>query len=366
MNDSTNHVDASGNPKATSVPISEFCCRLVEQNREALNHRYLQRRAQGAKLEDSGWLFHLRKRILPIVDSVAAVLPEGCTRTLNDLYDVSLDLFAVGHFSESTGLLPQALSQLWELTLPRLAKQLARDPRRVSGSLSNAVLSIAQSHPESVDRWLKTLNRAGPLANTVDQLLQIGQVAAWSAGFPEYRTAAVRMAQTLPVEIVRSMFQLPQSLNDSNITDLLARLQADPWAFRSETTVNSPEVVRVGSCGAFRGFGGVFLEPPRVFLSDQQLMATDNHSIWQVIADSFGQSFHRVDTTADVSRRKPEKSVPQIDAYGLVSWNRNSLSCPDLANSTSQAFDGKTLAITLRNSFQLFLIAAPQSSKESA
>lgn len=366
MTDSTSHVDVVGTAQRLNVPISDFCCRLLEQNREALNQRYLQRRAQGAKLEDSSWLFHLRQRILPIVDTVAAVLPEGCTRTLNDLYDVSLDLFAVGHFSESTGILPQALSQLWELTLPRFAKQMARDPRRVSGSLSNAVLSIAQSHPESVDRWLKTLNRAGPLANTVDQLLQIGQVAAWSAGYPEYRAAAVKLAQSLPVEVVRSIFEFPASLSDTDVSELLGQWLVDPWAYRSETTVNSPAIVRVGSCGAFRGFGGVFLEPPQVFLSGKQLMATDNHSVWQVIADSFGQSFHRVDTTADVSRRKAAKSVPQVDAHGLVSWNGRTLSCPDLANSTSQAFDGKTLAVTIRNSFHLFLIAAPQSSKESA
>lgn len=367
MTDSNNHVDASGSPNPASVPISELCCRLLEQNREALNHRYLQRRAQGAKLEDDSWLVHLRQRVLPIVEAVAAILPEGCNRTLNDLYDVSLDLFAVGHFSESTGILPRALSQLWEFTLPRLATQLARDPRRVSGSLSNAVLSIAQSHPESVDRWLNALNRAGPIARTVDQLLHIGQIAAWSAGYPEYRTAAVKLAQSMPVEIVRSICQLPQSLNDSGVSDLLGRWLVDPWANRLETTVNSPTIVRVGNCGAFRGFGGVFLEPPRVYLSGQRLMATDNHSVWQVIADNFGQSFHRVDTTADVSRRKPAKSVPQIDALGLVSWHSHTLPCPDLANSTSQAFDGKTLAVTLRNSFHLFLIAAPEAlSGESA
>lgn len=360
MTDSTSRVDSVSTSQRSSVPVSEFCCRLIEQNREALNHRYLQRRAQGAKLEDSSWLFHLRQRILPIVEAVATVLPEGCNRTLNDLYDVSLDLFAVGHFSESTGILARALSQLWEFTLPRLAKQLARDPRRVSGSLSNAVLSIAQSHPESVDRWLTTLNRAGPLANTVDQLLQIGQVAAWSAGYPEYRTAAVKLAQSLTVETVRSIFQCPASISDPEFTELLGRWLVDPWA-SAETTVNSPTIVCVGCCGAFRGFGGVFLEPPRVFLAGQQLMATDNHSVWQVVADCFGQSFHRVDTTADLSRRKPAKSVPQIDALGLVSWHHHSLSCPDLANSTSQAFDGKTLAVTLRNSFHLFLIAAPKA-----
>ncbi len=365
MTDSTKHIDAAGYSQSSSVPISELCCRLLEQNREALNHRYLQRRAQGARLEDSNWLFHLRQRILPIVDAVAVILPEGCTRTLNDLYDVSLDLFAVGHFSESTGLLPRALSQLWELTLPRLAKQLARDPRRVSGSLSNAVLSIAQSHPESVDRWLNTLNRAGTLANTVDQLLQIGQVAAWTAGYPEYRTAAVKLAQSLPVEISRTLFQFPASLSDNDVSELLGRCLVDPWAYRLENSMSPPAIVRVGSCGAFRGFGGVFLEPPRVFLSERQLMATDNHSVWQVVADCFGNSFHRVETTAEIAGRKPAKSVPQVDTYGTVSWSKHSLSCPDLANSTSQAFDGQTLAVTLRNSFHLFLIAAPDIAKET-
>ena len=366
MTSSTNQVGSSGTTQSASVPISELGCKLLEQNRESLNQRYLQRRAQGAKLEDIGWLFHLRHRVLPIVEAVALVLPEGCTRTLNDLYDVSLDLFAVGHFSETTGLLPQALSQLWEFTLPRLAKQLARDPRRVTGSLSNAVLSIAQSRPESVERWLSALNRAGPLTTSVEQLLQIGKVSAWYAGYPEYRTMAVELAQSLPAEIVKPLFQLPASLRDNDVSELLVRWQADPWACRLETIANSSAIARVSSCGDFRGFGGVFLQPPQVFLSEQQLMATDNHSVWQVIADSFGQTFHRVDLMADVSRRKPRKGVPQIDAHGLVTWSGHTLSCPELANSTSQAFDGRTLAVTLRNSFHLFLIAAPKISKAVA
>ncbi len=88
---------------------------------------------------------------------------------------------------------------------------------------------------------LNTLNRAGTLAATVDQLLQIGQVAAWTAGYPEYRTAAVKLAQSLPLEISRSILQIPASLSDADVLDLLGRCLVDPWAYRFEMSM-SPQL----------------------------------------------------------------------------------------------------------------------------
>lgn len=343
----------------TSLEISAVCRQLLDENRERLNAGFLQRKRAGAKLDREAWLGHLQKRVLPLVDRIHEALPERGNRALNELYDVSLDLFVGGHFAETTGLLPRVLAQLWEQTLPRLAPLIARDPRRVSGSLSNAVLAIAQAQPMAVQRWLTKLDDVGASAESVEQLLNVGQVAAWVAGLPQYRLSAVGLAQQLPPGLVRTLLDLPASAGAPDIQLLLRRFLTDGWTDGRDLPVASlgARVEQVACCGDFRGFGGQFLYPPQVFLDGNQLYVTDTHQVWQLQADRFGHALHRSDIVAKINKRKPTKEIPQIDNQGVVHWHSEQVSFPHLQPLTSQAFDGRTLAVTLADSFRIYLIA---------
>lgn len=340
------------------MPITDNNRRLLEENRQSLNQRFFKRQASGAKIESDAWLSHLRTHVLPLVDEVQKTLPERCHGVLNQLYDVSLDLFSVGHFGETTGVLPSALNRLWTQVLPQLATWIARDARRVTGSLSNAVLAIAQARAESATLWLNMLITVGSKAESVEQLLQIAQVAAWVSGLPEYRTAAVDLATRLPVDQLRCLLNISDNIPDSQINSILTRWRSYAWVESEEVCARS-NIQQVSACGAFSGFGGPFPYPPRVFTHDQQLFASDGQQVWHVLADRFGQSFHRLGLSASYNSPPINRHQPQIDADGRIQWENETIQLPELSNSTSQAFFSQTLAVTLPNSFHIFLLARP-------
>lgn len=334
---------------------------LLSEHREVLNARFRQRQKQGAKIAPEAWLTHLRQRVLPLVLTVKVVLPERCNLVLNELYDVSLELFSTGHFAETTGVLHQGLAHLWEHTLLRFPMLLARDPRRIVGSLSNALLFIAQNTPAAVEPWLARMEAAGPSASSVDQLLQIGKVAAWLAGLPEYRASAMALARKLPAAILRPLLELNETTDDGHLVALFDKWEADPWAELNVNHEARSTIRQVAMCGAFRGFGGLFLVPPHVFCSDGQLFATDDECVWLLQADRFGQSFHRSEVRPPSAKKNRERTAAQIDPKGKITWQQDSLDLPEFVKSSSQAFDGTTMAVTLPSSFHLYLFARPTS-----
>ncbi|MBL8853478.1 MAG: hypothetical protein JNK57_05840 [Planctomycetaceae bacterium] len=337
--------------------ISEIGQTLLEENRDSLNERFRKSRAQGSKLDSAEWLDHVRRRILPIVDRVHVQLPERANRVLNELYDVSLELFSAGCFAETSGQVSVSLGQLWESSIPALAGIVARDPRRVAGSLSNAVVTLALAPSSVLPRWLQLITAAGPQCESVEQLLRVGSVAAWLAGLPEYRAAALRHGRLLPARLVRELLRLRAGTVDREVSAVLDAFEQDPWGNLSLSTSGNSTIRLVATCGAFRGFSGLFLYPPRVSCENQSLFVGDSINRWQISADAFGQSFHRADGSQAVSPAAKVSNVVKIDAKGLVTWGHQQQSFPELADCSSQAFDGRTLAVTLPNSFHVYLLA---------
>jgi hypothetical protein len=130
------------------------------------------------------------------------------------------------------------------------------------------------------------------------------------------------------------------------------------WRTLDQPLLNaSATCQQVAVCGAFRGWGGTFSHPPQVFVVDQQIYATDSQQVWRLQADLFGTALLRCDVSAKINRRKPARDVPQIDDDGHVHWRTETKSFPHLAMPTSQACDGQTLAVTLADSFHVYLIA---------
>ena len=104
------------------------------------------------------------------------------------------------------------------------------------------------------------------------------------------------------------------------------------------------------------------LAPPRVALRDGKLFLTDQQNVWQLIADRFGWVQQRVDMppkqfSAPPSKFKPHSVQPHVDQQGTIHWEQQQLSVPEMAQPTSYACDGDTLAVTIATSFHVFLFA---------
>lgn len=341
------------------MEIDTSILKLLELNRDSLNARFHQRRQLGIALESDVWMHHLQTRVLPLVDQIRQALPGQTNRALNELYDVALDLHGVCSVSENSGYLPQLLNQLWESILPRLVRILARDPRRVAGSMSNAIVTLARSRREIAESWLESMGMIGPQAESVEQLLRLGLVVAWHSGMPAYRNGAIDVARQLPPELVTALLGIPTSSDGARVLSILDRLSTDRWSVALDlaTTAEQEYLEQVCVCGAFRGFGGDFLSPPRVFAGEGRLYVTDNQSVWWIIADRYGWMLSRCEVHESSSPMKSDFGQPRIDSNGEVHWGRASGLFPHLANPASHAFTDDTLAVTLVDSFKVTLIA---------
>jgi hypothetical protein len=339
--------------KATLSPSVKT---LLAELRERVNIKYRQRVALGAKIDGPSWLRYVEQYIAPVVEVVHASNPDRSKETLLALYDVGLDLSALGHFNEVGGSL--RVIELWRDAFPAIAPIVSLNPRMVIGSLSNAVLYLNQWSSNKTESWLNMLQRLGPACQSADQLLNLGKFLGWTSGFAHMRQAALKIADALPAELLRSVLAIPGSVAESTVRDLIRDLATNPWANLSDQT-RTPTITEVRRCGNFRGLDGEFLRPPKSYVSDGRIHITDGHQRWQLHADRFGYTLYRVDNNDTSSSIL--KNSPNIASDGAIKWDKLKSHRPDLSQSSSQSFDGTTLAVTIPTSYHVFLFARQAS-----
>ena len=99
------------------------------------------------------------------------------------------------------------------------------------------------------------------------------------------------------------------------------------------------------------------VKPPTVATIDGKLMVSDGHQVWQIFADQFGSIIQRVAAEPFQGNGTRIKSSPYVSADGTIHWDGKKTTRSDMARSSSFAFDGMTLAVTVPNSFHVYLFA---------
>jgi hypothetical protein len=328
---------------------------VLEQDRESLNQRFQLRQRAGAKIDAMAFQRHLRTAVNELVGAVAAVHVERVRAVVNALFDVSLDLFSAGLLG------PEArhpyVAAEWRDVLPQAVALLARDPVRVAGCASNAVDHLTAQAAGRPTEWIAVMGRLAPHCDGVPQWLAAGKVAAWQAGLVQYRSAALGIARELPSKTLALLFDVPNDTAEADMRQRLDRLESDRW-YSPHTRPDAEQSLRVvRTTGGFRGFGGPCVRPPTVTLQGDRLLVSDGDTAWALLADAFGELWHRMpgSTASPTAGRHSPTTV--IDATGRVSWDGRQERFEELADASSFACDGQTLAVTLPTSHHLFLVA---------
>lgn len=336
---------------SVKTPLAPVVKQLLTEMREQLNSQYRQRVALGARIDAAGWLEYVGSCIAPTVERVHALSPDRSKETLHALYDIGLDLFVLGHFSDTGKSI--RLLELWQDTFPKLATVLGQSPRTIIGSLSNAVLYLNQWSDAKTARWITMIGTHGPSCENSTQLLSCGKFLAWIAGLAHLRSAAVDIASQLPLSVLRSTLGLSASVSEPETLAYLANLATNPWALPT----SERGIQEVARCGNFRGLGGTFIHPPRLFLNDGVTHLTDGTRQWRLHADRFGYTFFSSESAATTHLASKKQRVPKIASNGTIHWGTEQLHRPDLNGLSSQSFDGTTLSVTIPNSYHVYLFA---------
>ena len=343
-------------------PLHPAFVAALEADREALNQRFRAQSLQGPPLDASAFFEHLVHRVEPLVAATHAHFPERSRSVTTELYGVSLDLFRAGYWGQESRL--PALNQLWEQTLPKLAPLVAREPNRVVGALSNALIHVTQQKDAQAHDWLARLSSLGGQCHSVNELLAVTMVLAWRCGMAQLRDGALERLERLPADLAASCMSETEAIDESTWQATLERLRRDRWSDTRDPQA-SPLPVLAKHVGAFRGFGGSFTRPPIVFLHQTHLMVTDQTTVWRLFADTYGWHLQRQGNADEFAPPdlSPSKRVAVTDAEpvfgsdGRLRWNGHEQRFAYLAGASSHAFDGQTLAVTLPTSFHLFVVA---------
>jgi hypothetical protein len=338
-----------------NAEIHPALAEALRADRESLNQRFAMRQRVGARIDEMAFQEHLRTTVNDLVHSVAKAQPERVRAVVNSLFDVSLDLFAAGLLGAKTK--HPHVNTAWRELLPRAARLLAREPTRIAGAVSNAVDHLAAHTSARPVEWIDGMGKLAPHCDSVTMLLDAGKVLAWRAGLVQYRTGALVIARALPWKLAARCFDVLNEVAESDWTRQLEQLESDRWYSpaigATQGGSRSPRIVR--TTGGFRGFGGPCTRLPTVTANDAGIFVADGDNAWQLFADTFGTLWHRVPSTlANGSASKPPRV--KIDARGNVTWD-GTHAFAELAEASSFASDGQTLAVTLPTSYQVFLLA---------
>jgi hypothetical protein len=342
---------APSGPRLTAGPLAD----ALKRNRETLNARFAQAQRTGAGIEAEAFMTHLVTVVDPIVRAVASQFAEKGEAAAIALYDVSLELFGHGLLGPETR--DPAIAAVWKELLPNLPRLLAREPRGIAASLTNAAHNIAQISGARPSQWVEQMLAVGPQCEDRQTLLNLGKVAAWQAGCPQYRETALKVARTAPTDLLAKLFRVPRQTPATAIQQAIHAMEGNAWLDMAAAIAGpEPSRLRIAhSAGGFRGFGGPFLCPPIVAAKGDQLIASDGDYVWALLADVFGCTFHRLRS----GNLKPKNSPgpAELSAGGEVRWADAKASFPELANCRSAACQSHTLAVTLPSSHLIFLIA---------
>lgn len=327
----------------------------LRRGRDRFNTKFAYARRKYPALDEDIFTEHLRSTLAPIAEAVHLVAPDRVDETVEALYDISLELTGKSYFGRETR--HTALVTAWRKLFPRLAFLLAAEPAPFATAVTNAVYNLSSTASARPTFWIDAMAGIGSLCRDVASFLEAGKVLAWRAGLAHYRQSALEALKRIEPGLARVALALPES-SSASIETIVEQLMLDPWLApaAAESGHRERHLRIVSVVGAFRGFGGLFVSPPEVALSDGELVAFDNENCWAITADLFGATFHRIgNSLPEIDKQQPTGF--KIDKSGLVTKDSRSAALALLAEASSTASNETTLAVTIPHSHSVYLIA---------
>ncbi|MFA6958042.1 MAG: hypothetical protein WC538_19415 [Thermoanaerobaculia bacterium] len=334
-------------------PLSAPLASALERDRERFNALVAERVASGQRFDAAALAGHMRDVVSPVVDAVYRVDSGSVGPVVDVLFRLTLDL--IGRDLVGVGTRYPAIAEGWRKIFPAAATMLARAPQHIAGSLTNAIYKVSVSTGGDASGWIDTMATLARQCGDATELLDAGKTVAWRAGLAHYRRGALDACRSLSPDLAALALGVSGAVVSYHA--MIDRLESDPWldpAVAAGERLPEPSLRLVATIGAFRGFGGPFRVPPKVYLRDGQLVAKDDEAAWILTADRFGATWHRSGTDDLLAQNFLDAAVDR-DGGAKIATLRASF--PDLRQPWTQAFDGTTLAVTLALSHRIRLLA---------
>ena len=338
--------------------ISDALAGILRSGRAEFNRQFAEARRLRPDLDAAAFQEFMRTTVDEIAGMIESSASSSLSSVITAAYEIGLEL--VGQKLAGPGARTSVIEQGWKRLAPQIAPLIAAAPARILGSISNALHNLSSTPGARPMEWLDTMVRLGPkllsvgesptsgpggasipASREIESFLRLGQLAAWKAGMAHFRKGAIAAADELPEDIVLAALGARQG---SDWATIRKGLLASPW-FDPESDGEAAKNGEPVFAGAFRGYGGLFIDPPRVAAAGDDFLVRSGDESWLLTADRYGATFHRATISefeAASCARREEAKVEQ----GIAVWKNRKIEVPEMGNPTSVAANETTVALT--------------------
>ena len=338
-----------------SAAISAPLASVLRSERGDLNARFAAARIRHPDLDATMFADFVREALDPLVTAVERTRPERVRDVALAAYDIALEL--VGQKLVGRSARTPHVGEAWRRVLPELVPLVAAEPERMIASVCNAAHHLSATSGARPAAWIDIMSKLASQCPDGAAFLTLGQVAAWRAGMAHFRASALAAADKLPEPLAVAA----TGARSSRWPDIRDRLSADRW-FDPSTPERPPGTPRlVARAGAFRGFGGLFTEPPTAAMAGEQLFVRGGTECWLLEADAFGATFHRA-TQSEFENARARSTVPDgISVRGTtLIVHGTTVDLPNVFDRPSSVCGSRTtLAVTSPQTHAVLLVALP-------
>lgn len=354
---------------------------VLREGRERYNARAAMARRGGRPVDGARLGDVLVRLVDPIVRAVHAHDASRTRAVADALYDLALELVARDLAGGERA--NPAIAGALEVLGPALAPALSEDPRRVAAAIVNAAARVSSMQGASVRAWIDAMRAAAPHLGgagagaadpragiaggregggaLVTRAIDACVVAAWRAGVPMLRRAALAAIARLPERAAGALFGLGEGEARVPVRDAIARLEGDPFSSFERVLRGAAAAPAIAwwALGGFRGIGGSFLVPPTVEARGDRLIARAGPSAFVVWADRYGLALEPIAAVPAADTRAP--ALLRLEA-GRVRGPGAELDAPLLADAVSVAAVERTLVAVRARSHFVIVCALAEST----
>jgi len=335
--------------------VSDTLASVLRAERSELNSRFAAARVRHPDLDAEAFADFIRTAIDPLAAAVARTQSDRVTDVTLAAYDIALELVGqklVGRFARTPHV-----ADAWRRVLPTVAPLVVAAPEKILAAVCNATHHLSATPGARPVAWIDAMAHLGEQCTDGATFLTLGQLAAWRAGLAHFRESALASADKLPESLALAAIGAPTGRWPA-IRD---RLVADRWydPAQPDDAQQAPRIVT--RAGAFRGFGGLFTEPPTVAVIDERLFVRGGAECWLLTADAFGATFHRA-TPEEFERARRRSPLPNgVSVRGATLTVRGTtITLPDVFDQPSSICATRaTLSLTSPRSHAILLAALP-------
>jgi len=254
---------------------------LLKERRSSYNAQVAAARSRMPAFDTAAFSGFVRDTVDPLFEALVAVAPDNPARAADALFAMAVDLAEHGWIGPAAR--SPVVERLWRDAAPAIAATIAADPRETLGALTNAAIKLGQEPGVRPDDWLAGIEALGAELGGPGQLRALAILLAWRAGAAHARAAALAAADSLPPELACRAV----GAAGDDWAAIGSRLRAEPWWAPDGAPAQAHRV------GGFRGFGGPFVEPPKIAAQGEDFLLASGDGRYRLIADAFGATVRR-------------------------------------------------------------------------